>query len=146
MFLSLGKRLKKPKLKKGLTLVEVLIVLAIIGIMAVVVVPGFIGYMRKAKYTATEQTLRTTKTEVMRYESDAGMYPASLEDLVEKPEDVPSRKWHGPYFGSGKVPKDGWGHELEYQRTQGGKHPFELFSWGPEGVDSADTISVWDLD
>ncbi len=139
--------LRPPKLKKGMTLIEILIVITIIGIMAGIGIPAMMGYIRKAKFSSTEATLRVAKTEVMRYESDSSGYPNSLENLIDRPEDVPSRKWHGPYFENGKLPKDGWGHELEYQLTKGGKHPFELFSWGPDGVDSSDEqISVWDLD
>lgn len=136
-----------PKLKNGMSIVEIVIVITIMGIMASIGIPAMMGYLRKAKFSSTEATLRTTKTEVNRYESDTGGYPAVLDNLVDRPEDVPSRKWHGPYFENNKLPKDGWGHELEYQRTPGGKHPFELFSWGPGGVDSdEDQISVWELD
>ena len=138
---------KTPKVKKGFSLVEISIVIAIMAIAALVAIPGMLSYMRKAKFSTTQQTLETTKTAIMSYYGDVLDYPKTLEDLIEKPADVPSRKWHGPYFEKAKLPKDGWNHELEYNLTSKGAHPYELYSWGPNGVDSSeDNISVWELD
>lgn len=139
---------KKPKVKKGFSLVEISIVIGIMAIAALVAIPRMLSYMRRAKFSTTQTTLENTKSAIMSYYNDTGDYPKTLEDLIEKPADVPSRKWHGPYFEKPKLPKDGWNHELEYNLTaKGAAHPYDLYSWGPNGVDSSeDNISVWELD
>lgn len=137
--------LNRPKLKKGFTFVELVVSIAILGILAMVAVPAYMIYTKRAAIRTTESNLEAVKTTLMSYHSDVGDYPKALEDLVDRPKDVPARKWNGPYFDKG-VPKDGWNHELEYQVTKGAKHPYELFSWGPAGVDSEDgQISVWEV-
>ena len=60
-------------LKKGYSLMEIVIVIAIIGILVGVVGPNIFSYLNKSKYSATEQTLRVTKQAIISYYTDAHM-------------------------------------------------------------------------
>lgn len=136
-------------LKKGFSLMEIMIAIAIMGLLAGVGIPMYMSYMKKAAVTKTDGNLALLKNEINRYHADMGKYPRSLDDLVDKPDpDSPgAKRWQGPYLDvkGGGLPEDGWGNEYVYGLTQGAAHPYELYSYGPEGEDGSeeDRISAW---
>ena len=69
--------------KKGYTLVELLIVVAIVGILVSLAIPNFQQSAIKAKETALKQNLFTMRTVLDQYYADRGDYPESLESLIE---------------------------------------------------------------
>ena len=69
--------------KKGYTLVELLIVVAIVGILVSLAIPNFQQSALKAKETALKQNLFTMRTVLDQYYADRGDYPESLQSLVE---------------------------------------------------------------
>lgn len=66
----------------GFTLVELMIVVAIIGILATVAVPSYQSSLVKARETVLRQDLFTLRELLDHHRADRGKYPASLEDLV----------------------------------------------------------------
>jgi general secretion pathway protein G len=68
----------------GFTLVELLVVLAIVALLLTLAVPRFFPSVDGAKDTILEDNLRTTRAVIDQYYSDTGRYPDSLEQLVEK--------------------------------------------------------------
>lgn len=142
MLMSLGHRTRNSK--SGFTLIELIIVIAILGILVVTIGPGMFKYISSAKKRKTETTLATLKTAVDSYYADIGKYPTSLTDLVRKPADVPAKKWD-KFLNVDEVPTDSWGENFVYKVTPKAAHPFELYSYGPTGPGSApdEWYSVW---
>ncbi|MBF0533045.1 MAG: type II secretion system protein GspG [Candidatus Omnitrophica bacterium] len=77
---------------------------------------------------------------------DHRLYPPpdeGLKALIAAPStDLP--KWHGPYLKKKTIPKDPWGHDYVYLSP--GKHntdSFDLYSYGPDGVEGKDDIANW---
>lgn len=140
------------KKAKGFTIIEIGVALLIIGIMAGIVIPNVMRYIKQAKVTKTNSALQTTKNLIMEYNGHTGAYPMSLNDLVNRPNDpkVASR-WQGPYAEEKDFVKgvfvDGWMHELVYQRTPGQQRPFALYSYGEngEGAPQEEWIDAWTL-
>jgi general secretion pathway protein G len=136
-------------LKNGFSLMEIMIAVAIMGLLASIAIPNLMGYMQKANKEKTTQHLNLFKSSITQYYADTGRFPRALDDLMDKPdsEDPLAKKWQGPYIESkgGGLPQDGWGQDFVYELTPGAAHPYELYSYGPEGEDAPedDRISVW---
>lgn len=69
---------------KGYTLIELMIVVAIVGILVSIAIPTFQHTAIKAKETALKQNLFTMRAVIDQFYADRKEYPATLEDLVEK--------------------------------------------------------------
>lgn len=131
------------KLRSGFSIMEILIYIAIVGLLASVGIPGLIRWYENSKKSATRTTLMNVKQSVTAYYLDTNKYPNQLEDLIEKPQNI--KNWSGPYLEGDELPDDGWGNPLYYKPTPGQKHPYELYSYGASGPEGdGDEISVWD--
>lgn len=75
---------KRFKDKKGFTLLELMIVVAIIGILATLAQPAFKGAVMKSKEAALRENLFNIRSVLDQYYADNGSYPNSLNDLVDK--------------------------------------------------------------
>jgi len=76
-----GRRLK---FFKGFTLIELLVVLSIIALLLSIVSPKYFNHIDRAKETALKQNLQNMRIVIDQYYGDHGVYPDSLESLVEK--------------------------------------------------------------
>ena len=115
---------------KGMTLIEILVVIAIIGIVATVVAVGVVGFMRDAKVESTKTLVDNVAKGVASYAVTHRRLPKDLGELVEK-----------KYIKKNQT-KDPWDNELEYQSGNSGAiDDFTLCSNGPNGVqDGEDDI------
>lgn len=142
---------RRSYLREGFTFIELVIAVAI---MALLMGVGFFGYMQffgKARTTATQTKLKSLKTAITQFNIDTGRYPRTLKDLAVKPTDDPSlvSKWKGPYVEEGEAyDEDGWGNRVVYKVTPGGKHKYELYSYGEngDGAPKEEWISVWGVE
>jgi general secretion pathway protein G len=116
----------KRNVQSGFTLIEMLLVVAIIGVLAAVVVVTFPGRERKAMIQATRGSIANVCTAIDVYETDTGRYPPSLQSLISN-DGAPN--WSGPYIRGG-LPADAWGTPLTY--TLKGESDFEVRSAGPD--------------
>jgi general secretion pathway protein G len=138
--------------RSGFTLAEMMVVIAIIGIIMALVGPGIYSALSKAQAGGAKATLKSIKDGITNYHMDLHQWPVKLVDLIKKPKTLDerlSKKWHGPYFGNDpdikEMPYDPWDSKYEYKVTPGAQHPYELWSYGENGKGSPknEWISVW---
>jgi general secretion pathway protein G len=76
-------RRQPPQSRAGFTLMELMIVMAIIGILATLAVPSFIGALRSAKEAVLREDLHVLRTAIDSYTEDKQKAPQSLDDLIQ---------------------------------------------------------------
>jgi len=143
MMVSMRKQ-RRLDLSAGFSLIEISVVILIIGILAATVGPATYRWLVKGRETSTKSSLNSIAQGINAYHAEIGSYPKELKDLVEKPSGTAGKKWSLPYLEKG-LPEDAWNHEFQYKLTPGEEHPYELYSYGPNGPDapSEEHISVW---
>jgi general secretion pathway protein G len=135
---------RSKDVNQGFTLVEILLVVAIIGILAALVIPNVINRRGDAAIKKAYADVNGGfKTSLGMYAVDTGSFPKTLQELVQSPADV--KNWKGPYIDLTAVPTDPWGHAYVYifpgRRNASG---YDLYSMGPDGQDgTSDDIGNW---
>ena len=137
------------KVKRGFSLLEVLLVVVILGILAAFVVPSLLGTGEQAKIDTTRTMVGKSGNialAISLYHTAVGQYPKEFKDLYEKPSDTDiAEKWKGPYIDNPDSLKDAWQRELQY-KAPGEHNPdsYDLWSKGPNGQDGDDDdIGNW---
>ena len=99
---------------RGFTLVELLVVLAILGLLMGLVGPTLLKQLGGAKSKTALIQIRDLEQTLEMYKLDVGRYPSTaqgLEALVRKPNGAAG--WNGPYLKKKSVPRDPWGNEYQ---------------------------------
>jgi general secretion pathway protein G len=143
-------RVSKQTRRRGFTLIEVLLVLAILGVIAAMVVPQLLGRQKQAMIDQTKLSIKSLENTLEFYAKDHdGEFATSaegLEVLLHQPNN--DDKWHGPYLKDVKtVPLDAWGKPFHYEYP-GQHHPQgtapDITSNGPDKVQGTnDDINNW---
>ncbi len=140
--------------ESGFTLIELMVVIVILGLLAGIILPRFIGQSDTAKRQVASTQIATLETALKMYKLDNGSYPSTeqgLKALVEQPTagTLPKNWRKGGYLEKGKVPKDPWKNEFVYV-CPGSHGDFDLSSMGADGeVGGADfdkDINNWEVD
>lgn len=126
----------------GFTFMELVVAILILGLLAGVGVPLYMRFVEQARERTTQSNLGLLKNTITQFNIELGKYPSRLEELVDRPKGEIGKKWK-QYLE--KLPKDGWGNDFYYKVTQGGKKPYQLYSYGSGGPEGESQISVWDL-
>jgi general secretion pathway protein G len=119
--------------ESGFTLVEMLVVIAIIGLVMGLVGPRVLNYLGESKVKAAKLQIESFGSSLDLFYLDVGRYPSGSEGLgalVERPANAPV--WNGPYLKNASVPADPWGHAYIY-RVPGEKGPYQILSLGSDG-------------
>ncbi len=129
----------------GFTLVEMLVVLAIIGLLAGLVAPRVFGQLAEAKVRTAHIQIESLKNSLDLFFLDAGRFPTTSEGLaalVTHPADLAN--WSGPYVKGTAVPRDPWNNPYLYRSPGQNGRPYEIVSSGPGGKgDGATQIASW---
>ena len=129
--------MKAKRAMSGFTLLEIMVVVAIIGLLAAVIVPNVIGQGEAAKVDLTKANMGKIVQQLDLYKFNNGSYPTSeegLNGLVERPNSA--RKWpDGGYLP--KVPQDAWNNDYVYI-SPGVDGPFDLLSMDADGVEGGE--------
>ncbi len=120
----------RPRFQAGFTLIEIMVVVAILGVLVALVGPQIFGQQKEANVKATKVQIRSIEGALDLYRLKYNQYPETLESLVNPPEGDPFMK---------NAPKDAWGNEFEYA---GGADGYKITSMGPDRkLGSSDDIS-----
>lgn len=145
--------LKSLHNQKGMTLIEILIVLAIIGSVMGMLVVGLSSQSTQAKVDQTNIKIQQLMSALTQFKADAGFYPSSeqgLDALLNKPTSgkAPQRYRDGGYVEDEDAFKDAWGNDFSfaYPSTHGAKKP-DIWSGGDDGEEgTGDDVNSWKSD
>lgn len=99
----------------GYTLVEMLVVIAIIGLLAAALTPALIGQLARARVKTAHLQLATVSSALESFRSDVGRYPTPSEGLKALVVAPPGAEgWVGPYIHDPKALNDPWNHAIVY--------------------------------
>ncbi len=120
--------------RQGFTLMEVLLVLAILVILGTLVVANFSGIFASSKIKAAQAQISAFETQLDIYQLDIGSYPTSQQGLqalrVAPPDLLDASKWTGPYAKK-DIPVDPWSNAYIYELL--GTNQYKVSSAGPDG-------------
>jgi general secretion pathway protein G len=149
--------MKEKRRRGGFTLVELMVVLAILVLLVAMVGPRLLGTQKKADVKATIQQIENLENCLNLYAVDNRTFPTTeegLKGLMERPAESmssdttqSSNKWDGPYLDADALPVDPWGNPYQYEfpPTKGRRKDFpNIWSTGPDGEDNTeDDIKNW---
>jgi len=131
----------------GYSLIEILVVVAIIGLLMGLVGPRVLGYLSDSKLKTARMQIQGFSSAMDLFYLDNGRYPTAEEGLgalAQKPANATA--WNGPYLNGNVVPMDPWGRPYTY-RFPGQHGAYDIISLGPNGREgdpaSGENITNW---
>lgn len=140
--------------EKGFSFIELMVVVVILGILAGMIVPRYMGRTDDAKAVKAKVDIAAIETSLKMYRLDNGTYPSTeqgLMALIEKPSTEPAAaNWNEPgYLDQKSLPKDPWGREYLYL-SPGVHDDFDIISYGADGAPGGEgknaDINSWELE
>lgn len=113
----------------GMSLLEIIIVIVLIGAVLTLVGSRVLGGADRGKANLAKSQIQTLAGKIENFQLDTGKLPSKLDELVTQP--AGSSGWLGPYAKPAEL-NDPWGHPIEY-RAPGEGQPFDLVSYGKDG-------------
>lgn len=117
----------------GYTLMELLVVLAILGFLAAIATPAVMNYLDSAKVSTAKTEVSNIGASLDLFRFDIGRYPTTeegLKALIDAPADM--EEWNGPYVKKTASLNDPWGVPYHY-KSPGEHGDFDLYSFGSDG-------------
>ena len=118
--------------RKGMSLVEIMVVIAIIGILMTVVAVNVVGYLDEANVSTTKIQIKNMESALTTYAAKhRGKYPSTGDGL-----DAAKK-----FFPNNDVPTDAWGNTFQY-RSPGSSAPYEVISLGKDGKEGGEEANA----
>lgn len=135
------------KQRNGFTLLELLVVLAILGLLAAIVGPQVIKYLGSSKTQSAQVQAKNVVASLNLFRLDAGRFPTQqegLQALIKAPPSVPD--WNGPYLPDEAAITDPWGKPY-LMKIPGDHGEVDVYSYGsdgaPGGTGEAKDVGSW---
>jgi general secretion pathway protein G len=123
----------RPRQRAGFTLLELLVVVAIIGLLAAYVGPKYFSQVGKSEQSVARSQVEAFNRALGAYRLDVGGFPSTEEGLaalLARP--AGAAKWNGPYLEKA-VPPDPWGRAYQYRAPGANGADFDIVSYGKDG-------------
>jgi general secretion pathway protein G len=133
---------EKRRGRAGVTLIEMLVVVTIIGLFAALVVPRMLKKSDTARITAARAQINAFMTALGTYKLDTGTFPTTEQGLLAlraKPADV--NQWAGPYLPQ-EIPVDPWGHPYSYKFPGDHGDEPDVICYGADGQPGGDGLNA----
>ena len=128
--------------QQGFTLVEMLVVIAIIGLIMGLIGPRVLNYLSESKVKAAKIQLQSFGSALDLFYLDAGRFPSAAEGLAALVRRTPgTAAWNGPYLKGGNVPTDPWNNAYVY-RSPGDRGPYDILSYGSDGQEGGSGLAA----
>ena len=138
--------MRQPRRRKsgqaGVTLIEMLVVVTIIGLFVALVGPSLWKKADSARITAARSQIQNFMTALGSFKLDTGMFPTTEQGLLAlrvKPSDV--SQWNGPYMPQ-DIPKDPWGRDFIYKFPGDHGDGPDVMSLGQDGAPGGDGLNA----
>ncbi|MDC6294312.1 type II secretion system major pseudopilin GspG [Ralstonia pseudosolanacearum] len=132
--MTVSSKLNRMQEAHGFTLLELLVVVAIIGLLAAYVGPRYFAQLGKSEVGVAKAQLQAFEKAVDQYRLDTGHFPTTeqgLKALTSAP--TGETRWGGPYLKK-DVPLDPWGHAYEYRQPGANGREYDIVSYGRDGA------------
>jgi general secretion pathway protein G len=124
---------RRPRRSRGFTLMEILLVLAILVVLGSMVGVGYVKIQQNAMKNSARAQLTLLEDAVKTYMIDVGSPPAALDYLITSPPDLANPlKWQGPYLDKNTLPQDPWNQAYQYEIVDPANAKFRIWSNGPD--------------
>lgn len=131
--------------ERGYSLLEVLIVLAIVALVATLVGPRLMKQLDRSKVTSAKIQMRSLSAAMETMRLDLGRYPSEDEGfraLLDRPGDEEAAdRWSGPYL-EGSIPKDPWGRDYIYEAPGETADRPNIRTLGGDGVEGGSGVNA----
>ncbi|KKM78108.1 hypothetical protein LCGC14_1363320 [marine sediment metagenome] len=143
--------IRRARAEQGFTLLEIIVVVVILGILAAIVAPQFMGRIEDARKIEAQVQIRNFETSLKLYKVDNHVYPTTdqgLDALVNKPSTGAEAKNYRSGGYMSRIPLDPWGNPYIYV-SPGTHGDFDLISLGADGLEGGDEVNAdiknWEL-
>ena len=127
----------------GWTLLELMVVLAIIALIGALVGPALLTQTEGAKVKAADAQVKMLRGSLLTYRLDVGQFPSTAQGLAAlntAPQEV-AEYWRGPYLDD-DVPLDPWRKPYVYEFPAETRHGFALYSLGADSAPGGEDIDA----
>jgi len=119
--------MRRSRKKAGFTLLELLIVVAIIGLLVAIAIPALVFALDRSKQRVTLSDMRMVASALMAYNLDVSIFPNNSLTSVELMEVLE------PFAGPSLPAQDRWGHDFDYRADA--ENYYSLESFGRDNID-----------
>ena len=127
------RRPSRHRRKSAFTLMEILLVLAILVVLASMVGVSYSRIQKSMQIQSARTQLGLLEEAVKAYQIGVGSLPPDLNALLVAPGDLPNpAKWQGPYLDKSTLPVDPWDQAFQYEIVDPANDKFKIFSAGPD--------------